>query len=58
MGIIMKFIHIADVHLGMVPDSGMSWSEKARIIVQDSLPRIIEICNLQKIDLLLIAGDL
>lgn len=24
----MKFIHIADVHLGVVPDAGKSWSEK------------------------------
>lgn len=54
----MRFIHIGDVHLGMVPDKGKPWSEDGKRMIQDSLPQIIEICNLKKIDLLLIAGDL
>ncbi|NLK74075.1 MAG: exonuclease SbcCD subunit D [Clostridiales bacterium] len=54
----MKFIHIADVHLGAVPDSNKPWGEKREKEIWESFDNIITICNLEKVDLLLIAGDL
>ena len=54
----MKFIHIADVHLGATPDSSMPWGEARQKELWGSFKSIIKICNEEKIDLLLIAGDL
>lgn len=54
----MKFIHIADVHLGAVPDSNMPWSVMREKEIWSSLENIIHICNEEQADLLLIAGDL
>lgn len=54
----MKFIHIADVHLGAVPDSDKPWAGERRREIWDSFRNIIDICNKEKADLLLIAGDL
>lgn len=54
----MKFIHIADVHLGAVPDSNMSWGEERAKEIWTAFSEIIDICNKEKVDLLLIAGDL
>lgn len=54
----MKFIHIADVHLGAVPDSGKPWGVSREKEIWESFHNIINICNEQKADLLLIAGDL
>ncbi len=54
----MKFIHIADVHLGAVPDSDMPWGTQRGTEIWDSFRDIIRICNQEKADLLLIAGDL
>lgn len=54
----MRFIHIADVHLGMAPDKNMLWSEVRKKEIWDSFRSIIEICNKENVDLLLIAGDL
>lgn len=54
----MKFIHIADVHLGAKPDRGFSWSEQRGKDIWDSFTHIAEICESEGIDLLLIAGDL
>ncbi len=54
----MKFVHIADVHLGAVPDSNMPWGEEREKELWDSFQDIIRICNEEKADLLLIAGDL
>lgn len=54
----MKFIHIADVHLGIRPDRGRIWSDKRAEEIYESFHRIINVCEEQKIDLLLIAGDL
>ncbi len=54
----MKFIHISDVQLGAVPDAGKPWGkerERERWIV---LGEIMEACNKEKVDLLLIAGNL
>ncbi len=54
----MKFIHIADVHLGATPDSGMPWSGEREKEIWRSFENIIEICNEEQADLFLIAGDL
>jgi DNA repair protein SbcD/Mre11 len=54
----MKFIHIADVHLGAVPDSNMPWGVMREKEIWSSLEHIIHICNEEQANLLLIAGDL
>ncbi|MFT4145275.1 MAG: DNA repair exonuclease [Mobilitalea sp.] len=54
----MKFIHIADVHLGAVPDSNQAWGVLREKEIWSSFQNIINICNEEDVDLLLIAGDL
>jgi DNA repair exonuclease SbcCD nuclease subunit len=54
----MKFIHIADVHLGAVPDADKPWGVEREKEIWNSFQNIITICNEEKIELLLIAGDL
>lgn len=54
----MKFIHIADVHLGVKPDRGKIWSNDRAQEIIDSFDNILSICQTQEIDMLLIAGDL
>lgn len=54
----MKFIHIADVHLGAQPDKGFPWSEKRRQEIWDSFRDVIQRVKEEQVDLLLIAGDL
>lgn len=54
----MRFIHIADVHLGAVPDSNMPWGDMRKKEIWTSLANVITACNEHKADLLLIAGDL
>lgn len=53
----MKFIHIADVHLGAAPDRGYPWSEQREKDIWESFHRITELCEKEELDLLLIAGD-
>lgn len=54
----MKFIHIADVHLGAAPESGKLYSEKRPKEIWDTFKGILEVCEKEQIQLLLIAGDL
>lgn len=54
----MKFIHIADIHLGATPDSNMPWGKDRSKEIWQSFQYIIECCNRESVDLLLIAGDL
>ncbi len=54
----MKFIHIADIHLGAVPDSGMPWGAQREKEIWSSLQDIVRICNEERVDFLLIAGDM
>lgn len=54
----MKFIHIADVHLGAVPDSGCPWSASRAKEIWNTFRRVIELAGKEQVDLLLIAGDL
>lgn len=54
----MRFIHIADLHLGSSPEAEFSWGKNRAEELWDSLAAVIDACNEKKIDLLLIAGDL
>lgn len=54
----MKFIHIADVHLGAVPDSSQPWGILREKEIWSSFQHIIDVCNEEKVELLLIAGDM
>ncbi len=54
----MKFIHIADVHLGAAPDSGKAYSANRPKELWESFKQIIELCEREQTDILLIAGDL
>ena len=54
----MRFIHTADLHLGAAPDKDKAWGPARADAVRQSLPRLIDLCNEEKIDLLLIVGDL
>ena len=54
----MRFIHVSDVHLGMVPDKGKPWSDIRAKEIEETFDRILDIAEERKVDLLLIAGDL
>lgn len=54
----MKFIHIADVHLGAAPDSGKAYSENRPKEIWETFKKVIKICEEEQTDLLFIAGDL
>lgn len=54
----MKFIHVADVHLGAAPESDMEWAKKRPAELYQSFYQILELCGQEQADLLLIAGDL
>ncbi|MGN0389705.1 MAG: exonuclease SbcCD subunit D [Wujia sp.] len=54
----MKFIHIADVNLGAQPDRGRIWSDTRAKEIYDTFHKVIQVCEEQKIELLLIAGNL
>ncbi len=54
----MKFMHIADVHLGARPDAGKPWSELRRRDIWDTFEKVIDKAEEERVDLLLIAGDL
>ncbi len=54
----MRFMHIADVHLGAEPDHGYVWSKDRGRELWESFRHVIEEANEEQVDLLLIAGDL
>lgn len=54
----MKFMHIADVHLGVQPDRGKPWSEQRAREVAEAFDRVLDIAEEEQVNLLLIAGDL
>lgn len=54
----MRFLHIADVHLGAVPDEGKPWSERRKQELWDNFAEIIAIAGEKQVDFLFIAGDL
>ena len=53
----MKFIHIADVHLGAEPYCG-AYTDMRKKEIWDSFENIINVCNEEEADVLFIAGDL
>jgi len=46
------------VHLGIKPDAGKAYSENREAEIWDAFSRLIDVCESEQIDLLLIAGDL
>lgn len=54
----MRFIHISDIHIGAKPDSNMPWSEARGREIHETFYGILNLCEEQQIDLLLIAGDI
>ena len=55
---IMKFVHMADVHLGCVPDGRAEWAQERKRELWETFRASVEDASLQKADLVLIAGDL
>ena len=53
----MLIIHTADLHLGASPDAGEKWGKNRKQELWDSFERLIEVVEMQKADLFLIAGD-
>lgn len=54
----MKFIHTADIHWGMIPDSDRPWGKKREQAIRLTFQTIVEEAREQRADLLLISGDL
>ena len=54
----MKFFHIADVHLGAVPDKGYAWSGRREQEIWQTFRRMLKEAKEQEVDLVFIAGDL
>lgn len=54
----MKFIHCSDLHLGAEPEQGRPWAEARKNELWETFEKLIQVCNEEKTDLLLIAGDL
>ena len=54
----MRFIHMADVHLGAAPDGKADWSEARKNEIWETFRSSIADARRENVDLLLIAGDL
>ena len=54
----MRFLHVGDVHLGAEPESGTDLGPVRRSEIWEAFRDIIEICEHEQVDLLLIPGDL
>ena len=54
----MRFIHLADVHLGAAPDAGSPWCEKRENDIWETFQKVIADVKEKQVDLLLICGDL
>jgi len=54
----MKFIHASDIHLGASPESGRLRNQQREREIWNSFEKLLEVCEKDKTDLLLIAGDL
>lgn len=54
----MRFMHMADVHLGAAPDGRTGWSESRKKEIWETFRSSIEDARRAQVDLLLIAGDL
>ena len=54
----MKFMHMADCHIGQIPEADRPYSKDRAYDIKDTFANAIKYCGENKIDLLLIAGDL
>ncbi len=54
----MRFIHIADVHLGAVPDAGYPWAKKRSQEIWETFESVLKRAKKERVDLVLISGDL
>lgn len=54
----MKFIHLADAHLGAEPESGTALGPIRKKEIWDAFRDVIMICEKEQVDLLLLPGDL
>ena len=54
----IRFIHLADVHMGAVPDRGCPWSSQREEEIWDTFRRVIASVSKNPVELLFIAGDL
>ncbi len=54
----MKFLHTADVHLGMAPDSQKPWSRERSQAIRDTFSQIVSLAREMDVDFLFISGDL
>lgn len=54
----MKFIHTADIHWGMSPDSDKPWSKERAQAIKDSFQEVIRQAGKRDVDVLFISGDL
>ena len=54
----MKFIHTADIHWGMAPDSDKPWSQERAQAVKETFQEIIRQARERDVDFLFISGDL
>lgn len=54
----IRFIHLADVHLGAVPDRGCPWSREREEEIWETFRRVIVTIRKSPVDLLFIARDL
>ena len=54
----MRFIHLADVHLAAVPEKGTALGKIREKEIYQTFYRVLDRCEEEQIDLLLIAGDL
>ena len=42
----MRFIHVSDVHLGMIPDKGKPWSDVRAKEIEETFDRILDIAEI------------
>jgi len=54
----MKFIHTADIHWGMTPDSDKPWSRERTQAIKDTFSQIVTKARELDVDFLFISGDL
>ncbi len=54
----MKFIHMGDVHLGAEPESGTSLGKIRKAEIWESFKHVLDVCEQEQVELLLIPGDL
>ena len=54
----MKFIHIADVHLGMMPEAKKGLGAMRKREIEETFDRVLLDAKQQKVDVIMIVGDL